>query len=274
MQRSACRTTLALLGLLACVLPAFAEPVVPDENGKPPVVIGEGLAFTIKNQHIIATDQKTGKRRWTFGKNIGLGTWASPVDGRIVHGGLLLYARPRLYTFSENGWLYALDARTGKRLWAVQHKIPLLSIGSNKSYGIYGMEASNGMMFITYDSDLKNEDGEFTIAAYKAKTGEELWRTRDFDHINFDHIHSPAKIEKNILLVTCNADNFRVHEATIAFDRHTGEYLWYNFGRAVKVRGNKVDMVIHEFGVDPPHVGVIDMTVDAKTGKTLSQTVK
>ena len=54
---------------------------------------------------VIAMDPLTGQRRWTFDQ----------FD--VSDAGMLTTATDLLFTGGREGYFYALDARTGKRLW-------------------------------------------------------------------------------------------------------------------------------------------------------------
>jgi quinohemoprotein ethanol dehydrogenase len=80
-----------------------------------PIVV-DGVMYTSGNWgRVYALDARTGRERWTFVPPID-GQWGRHACCDVVNRGIAVW-RGRVYVGATDGWLYALDAATGRVLW-------------------------------------------------------------------------------------------------------------------------------------------------------------
>ncbi len=114
------------------------------------VVIAGGITFCGTGEGIIAIDQATGMRRWTFDGVIGaadqwgVSAGVGYINGLIVSG-------------SEIGVLYALDAESGEKRWEL-HDVAEMA---QPAFG-------EGLLFVPGNRNV--------LFAIEAATGNEVWR--------------------------------------------------------------------------------------------------
>ena len=80
-----------------------------------PTVYGDRLFLTSRAGRVFSLDARTGCTYWSFDAEGGVRT-AIVVD-KLPEGSAAKYAA---YFATENGWLHALDAETGKALWTMR----------------------------------------------------------------------------------------------------------------------------------------------------------
>ena len=140
----------------------------PGNAATEPVEVGGVLYYTQGLSVVHAVDAATGKELWRFdphsGEQAGLGlrfSWGS-------HG--LCWWNGKVYIGTEDGRLIALDGKTGKPVWSVQHAIK----GGGQFIGA-APRALGGKIIVGQGG------GDFSYArgyttAYDAETGKLLWR--------------------------------------------------------------------------------------------------
>ncbi|MGH9559957.1 MAG: PQQ-binding-like beta-propeller repeat protein, partial [Terracidiphilus sp.] len=98
-----------------------------------PLVI-DGVMYATSNfGRVYALDAATGKERWKYDPHID-GWWARYACCDAVNRGLVAFDG-RLYVGALDGWLHALDARTGQLLWKVD---TLIGRHERKPYTVSG----------------------------------------------------------------------------------------------------------------------------------------
>ena len=137
---------------------------------------------------MVALNAQTGASRWSFSMGA---TYTTPV-----------ITTPMLYTASQDGYLYALDASTGTQVWRFQ-----------RSSQVDGYPTlANGVVYVTSD------DG--SVNAVDAKTGALQW-TYTMPNSN-DHLYSaPAVAQGLVFFGAGGADN-----GLYALDAATGKLRW------------------------------------------------
>jgi len=85
-----------------------------------PVIAGDSLYFSYKDNCVCALDVRTGKLRWKF-KTGNMMSMIPVVHGRVLYAG------------SCDGNMYAVDARTGKEVW--HYSTPLALFAPPMIYG-------------------------------------------------------------------------------------------------------------------------------------------
>ncbi|MGB6355350.1 MAG: PQQ-dependent dehydrogenase, methanol/ethanol family [Steroidobacteraceae bacterium] len=136
-----------------------------------PLVI-DGVMYATSNfGRVYALDAATGKELWKYDPHID-GQWARYACCDAVNRGLVAFDG-RLYVGALDGWLHALDARTGQLLWKVD---TLIGRHERKPYTVSGAPLLAGDLVI-----IGNGGGDFAgargyISAYDLKSGDLRWR--------------------------------------------------------------------------------------------------
>jgi alcohol dehydrogenase (cytochrome c) len=131
----------------------------------PPIVNNGAMFVTTPNGQVIAIDAKSGTLLWRYRRPRPPGALVPHETNR----GVALYGEKVFYAAGEAA-LVALDARTGRELWAT-------TVADNKSayYVTLAPLVADGKVMVGASG------GEFGIrgfvAAYDPETGKELWRT-------------------------------------------------------------------------------------------------
>ncbi len=114
---------------------------------------------------VYAADAHTGRRLWRFdtqGRQLQSGNFG--FDRRTVQSSPAV-ADGRVYIGARDGFLYAIDAATGKQLWTFDHKISWVNASPAVAMGLVFVGSS---------------DGGF-VQAVDAASGQERWRTETED---------------------------------------------------------------------------------------------
>ncbi len=136
-----------------------------------PIVV-DGVMYTTGNfGRVYALDAATGRERWTYDPHVD-GQWGRYACCDAVNRGLAAFDG-RLYVGALDGWLHALDARSGQLLWKVD---TLLGRQQHKPYTLSGAPLLAGNLVI-----IGNGGGDFAgargyVTAYDLKTGAQRWR--------------------------------------------------------------------------------------------------
>lgn len=148
-------------------LPSGIYPMSPLLTYKGKVIVN-GAA----TNSVLGLDAKTGEVVWRFSpdsrRSGAFGGYPNPAQPMIVNG---IY-----YTTSNNGFLYALDANTGKKIWSYG----VTSTDYNKAVG--RVAVCNGRAFFDVLGGIPSKGpdptkGQHNVYALDAKTGRKLWST-------------------------------------------------------------------------------------------------
>ena len=137
-----------------------------------PVVV-EGVLYAAGNWgRVYALDARTGRPLWTYDPQVE-GQWGRYACCDVVNRGLAVW-NGRVYVASVDGYLHAIDARTGRRVWRVD-TLPDRKADSFK-YFITGAPLLAGDLIVIGNggSDFKGARG--SVSAYSLATGEFRWR--------------------------------------------------------------------------------------------------
>jgi quinohemoprotein ethanol dehydrogenase len=136
-----------------------------------PVVV-DGVMFAVGNfGRVYALDARTGAERWVFVPNVDM-QWARYACCDVVNRGIAVW-KGRVYVAALDGYLYCLDANTGKPLWKVD---TLIGRTEHRPY------TSTGAPAITRDAVvIGNAGGDYSgvrgyISAYDLDNGAVKWR--------------------------------------------------------------------------------------------------
>lgn len=227
------------------------------EIGMAPTVVG-GIAYVTSLDHCIyALDVATGRQIWSFHSNNMVMSEPLVVAGRVLFG-----SGNKTVTQAANGdvlrgtgasTLYALNAATGRQLWAVNTK------GENMPTMLY----DNGTVYAA--------DGSGTMTAIGAATGAVHW-TVNIGSV--DSMSSPD-ISGNIA-VFGGADPFAFYGVNL----QTGQILWTV--PVANAMGGIDDLSPTISGETAyvqvpagtyPDAKVIEMALNVQTGQVLWQTI-
>ncbi len=132
-----------------------------------PLVVDGVIYLSTAWSKVEAFDAATGRRLWTYDPKVP-GEFAGRGCCDVVNRGVAAW-QGRIYVGTYDGWLVALDAKTGAVVWktlTLDHGMPVTSTGAPRII--------NGKVIIG------NAGGEFGvrgyISAFDAHTGKRLWR--------------------------------------------------------------------------------------------------
>ncbi len=208
--------------------PAWEDPVnrdrMPFDRAYEPVVMGTTLFVgSNRNDRLTALDTRTGKEKWRF-----------YADGPIRFAPVAW--KNKLFFVSDDGYLYCLDAATGKILWK-QRGGPDARKALGNSRLVSAWPARGGPVLIDdtiyFAASIWPFMGIF-IYAIDAETGRIVWTN---DGIGSNYMQQPhggaisfSTVAPQGALVAAG-DKLLVpggRSAPASFDRRTGELLYYH----------------------------------------------
>ena len=137
-------------------------------NQGTPLVVDGVMYATGPWSVVYALDAKTGAPLWTYDPEAE-GAWARKTCCDVNNKGVA-YADGRVYVGVVDGWLDALDAKTGKRLWRVD-----TLIDRAKSYSVTGAPRIAGRTVVIGNGG-GDMDARGYVSAYDLGTGKLAWR--------------------------------------------------------------------------------------------------
>ena len=136
-----------------------------------PLVI-DGVMYATSNfGRVYAVDAETGKELWTYDPHID-GQWARYACCDAVNRGLVAFDG-RLYVGALDGWLHAIDARTGRSVWKVD---TLIGRSERKPYTITGAPLLAGDLIIVGNGGADFAGARGYVSAYDRQSGMLRWR--------------------------------------------------------------------------------------------------
>src|ERR1700689_4631329 len=136
-----------------------------------PLVI-DGVMYATSNfGRVYALDAATGKELWTYDPQID-GQWARYACCDAVNRGLAAFDG-RLYVGALDGWLHALDARTGQLIWKVD---TVLGRREHAPYTFSGAPLLAGNLLIVGSAGGDFAAARGYVSAYDLTNGELRWR--------------------------------------------------------------------------------------------------
>ncbi|MCI0625653.1 MAG: PQQ-dependent dehydrogenase, methanol/ethanol family [Acidobacteria bacterium] len=143
--------------------------------------------------------------------------WAWQFSGAGVLQATPLVEDGVMYTTGASGYVYALDARTGKLLWQYQHRLKSAHINTNATSNRGVAKLGERLFFVTADAGL---------SALDAKTGRVLWHTVMAD-VEQGYFGTMAPLAlKDKIIVGISGGEFGVRGFIDAYDPMTGQRLW------------------------------------------------
>jgi len=132
-----------------------------------PIVVGGTMYFSSAWSVVYAVDARNGELKWRWDPKVARIVGAAACCDVVSRG--VAVDQGRVFAATLDGWLAALDAKTGKPVWTVQTTDP------KQPYTITGApRVGNGKVFIG------NAGAEYGVrgyvSAYDARTGKLAWR--------------------------------------------------------------------------------------------------
>ncbi len=122
-----------------------------------------------------------------------------------------------MYTTGASGYVYALDARTGKELWQYQHRVKSTHVNMNATANRGVAKLGERLFLVTADAG---------VSALDAKTGRLLWHTVMADPEQ-GYFGSMAPLAlKDKIIAGVSGGEFGARGFIDAFDPITGKRLW------------------------------------------------
>jgi alcohol dehydrogenase (cytochrome c) len=147
-----------------------------------------------------------------------LGLLASPVT--FAWEGAPLVVDGVMYMTGPNGYLWALNAETGEKLWQYQHQIPLdvaLCCGNVNR----GAAVARGKVFMATANGY--------LVALDARTGRLLWQTAFADVRAGESATLAPLVVKNLVIVGNSGAEYGVRGHIDAIDVETGRRVWRRY---------------------------------------------
>lgn len=118
-----------------------------------------------------------------------------------------------MYVTAQNNTAFALDARTGRKLWSYTRKLPPGVSGANRGFAVLG----DKVFMATLDAH---------VVALDAKTGDVIWDVVSADYrVGFSFTHAPLVV-RNKVIVGVGAGEFCIRGFIDAYDVETGKLAW------------------------------------------------
>jgi quinohemoprotein ethanol dehydrogenase len=136
-----------------------------------PLVIDGVMYATGSFGRVYALDAATGREFWMYDPHID-GQWARYACCDAVNRGLVAFAG-RLYVGALDGWLHAVDARTGQPVWKVD---TLIGRSEHKPYTLTGAPLLAGDLIVVGNAGADFSGVRGYVSAYDLKTGAFRWR--------------------------------------------------------------------------------------------------
>ncbi len=136
-----------------------------------PLVI-DGVMYATSNfGRVYALDAASGEELWKYDPHID-GQWARYACCDAVNRGLVAFDG-RLFVGALDGWLHALDARTGQRVWKVD---TLIGRSEHKPYTLTGAPLLAGDLIVVGNGGADFAGARGYVSAYDRKSGAFRWR--------------------------------------------------------------------------------------------------
>ena len=136
-----------------------------------PVVIDGTLYASGNFGRVYAVDAATGKERWTYDPGVD-GQWGRYACCDAVNRGVAVW-KGRVYVGALDGYLHAIDAATGERVWKVD---TLPARGPKTPYTLSSAPVIAGDLVIVGSAGADFAGARGYVAAYDAATGAFRWR--------------------------------------------------------------------------------------------------
>lgn len=144
------------------------DTVSPEGFEATPVVVAGTMFTSGPRGAVYALDAESGKERWTFTPDIDLGVM-SRLCCNPANRGVAVW-RDRVYVSSLDGYLYALDATSGRIVWKVD-----TIADRGRGYSSTGAPRIAGRVVVIGNGGA-DFDARGYVTAYDLRSGEQRWR--------------------------------------------------------------------------------------------------
>ncbi len=145
------------------------------------------------------------------------GRWAWQFPGGGVLQATPLVVDGIMYTTGASGYVYALDARTGKQLWQYQHRVKSTHPNTNDTSNRGVAKLGERLFFVTADAGL---------SALDSKTGRLLWHSV-LENVENGYFGTMAPLAlRDKIIVGISGGEYGVRGFIDAYSPLTGERLW------------------------------------------------
>jgi alcohol dehydrogenase (cytochrome c) len=146
--------------------------------------------------------------------------WAIQLPGDQALQTMPIVVDGVMYTSGPPGQVFALDARTGKRIWRYERKL--------KSTHAYAINQSNrGVAILGNRLFVGTLDA--ALVALDARSGLPLWETQLADVQLGNSLTSPPLIVKDMVITGISGGEFPIRGFIDAYDPATGKRLWRTY---------------------------------------------
>ena len=158
------------------------------------------------------------KLKWAWGFPLGISAYNTPA---VVSG--------RVFTGSDVGWIYSLDAKTGCYYWGHETGVTVrgaLSVGPVTGQG--------NAKYAVYFGDAKGN-----AYALDAQTGRQLWKRKLDDHFLARITASPKLYNGRLYVPVSSSEEWQsgnpdyeccsARGSVVALDSNTGEQIWKTY---------------------------------------------
>jgi quinohemoprotein ethanol dehydrogenase len=182
-----------------------------------PLVI-DGVMYATSNfGRVYALDAASGRQLWTYDPHID-GQWARYACCDAVNRGLAAFDG-QLFVGALDGWLHALDARTGQLVWKVD---TLIGRSEHKPYTVSGAPLLAGDLIVIGNGGADFAGARGYVSAYDRKTGALRWRFFTVPHNPAEGPQEQAQLEAAVKTWDPRHAPYNMHLG----GRHGGDELY------------------------------------------------
>jgi len=224
----------------------------PGVQEATPLVHNGVMYLPNPSDYIQAIDAATGDLKWEYKRQVpeDLGKFI-PVPS--INRNLAIFA-DKIIDTSQDDFLFALDAVTGKLAWETR----IVDYREAPAQETAGPLIANGKIFSTRGCEFKFSPDGCVITAHDAATGKELWRTRTIPRpgepgdetwggipdakrrhvgawmvpsydaeLNMLYVGTSVTSPAPKFLLAGNDKTYLYHNSTLALNADTGKIVWY-----------------------------------------------
>jgi alcohol dehydrogenase (cytochrome c) len=205
--------------------PPVADAVTPERLVRARAEPQNWLTYygAYDGQRYSALDQITAanvarlRPAWVFSYQL-LGLYANPVTAAFEAAPLVVDGV--VYVTGPSGYLWALDAATGRKLWEYQHQVPIdvaLCCGNVNR----GAAVARGKVYMA--------TGNGYLVALDARTGRVVWQTAFADVRAGESATLAPLVVKGLVLVGNSGAEYGVRGHIDAIDAESGRRVWRRY---------------------------------------------
>ena len=176
----------------------------------------DGQRFSALDQ-INESNVRSLRPAWAFQAGV-IGIIATPATYAFEAAPLVIDGV--MYLSGYDGYVWALDAATGRSLWQYRHAVPLdvpLCCGNVNR----GVAVANGKVYYASPNAV--------LIAIDAKTGEPIWQKAFADVRAGESATMAPLVVKNLVIVGSSGAEYGVRGHVDAFDAESGRHVWRRY---------------------------------------------